>query len=79
MRGFQASSPDEIALVKIAEDIGITLEKRDQNSIVIKSILISIAILYIIGYCKTSINAQNVSYVTLHSESSIENLSINTF
>ena len=36
MRGFQASSPDEIALVKIAEDIGITLEKRDQNSIVIK-------------------------------------------
>ncbi|MBK9582209.1 MAG: VCBS repeat-containing protein [Saprospiraceae bacterium] len=43
-----------------------------------KSILISIAILYIIGYGKTSINAQNVSYVTLHSESSIENLSINT-
>lgn len=36
VRGFQASSPDEIALVKIAEDIGITLEKRDQNSIVIK-------------------------------------------
>jgi phospholipid-translocating ATPase len=28
-RSFQASSPDEIALVKIAESVGLRLEKRD--------------------------------------------------
>jgi len=28
-RSFQASSPDEIALVKLAEEIGIKMLKRD--------------------------------------------------
>ena len=28
-KSYQASSPDEIALVKIAESLGIQLEKRD--------------------------------------------------
>lgn len=28
-RSFQASSPDEIALVKIAESVGLKLERRD--------------------------------------------------
>ena len=28
---FQASSPDEIALVKFAEEIGMTLVQRDEN------------------------------------------------
>lgn len=30
-RSFQASSPDEIALVQIAEELGFILKKRDQN------------------------------------------------
>lgn len=34
-REYQASSPDEIALVKIAENLGVLLEGRDQNSITI--------------------------------------------
>jgi len=29
-KSYQASSPDEIALVKIAESIGMILQKRDQ-------------------------------------------------
>jgi phospholipid-translocating ATPase len=32
---FQASSPDEIALVKFACVLGLELEKRDQNNIVV--------------------------------------------
>ncbi|CAD8045734.1 unnamed protein product [Paramecium sonneborni] len=35
-RQYQASSPDEVALVKIAESLGISLLSRDQNSMVIK-------------------------------------------
>lgn len=37
VRGFQASSPDEIALVKIAESIRMKLLARDQNSITIEN------------------------------------------
>ena len=29
-KDFQASSPDEIALVKFAEEMGIKLERRDE-------------------------------------------------
>lgn len=36
-KSFQASSPDEIALVKIAESIDMKLLKRDQTSLVIKN------------------------------------------
>ncbi|KAM3127182.1 hypothetical protein pb186bvf_020701 [Paramecium bursaria] len=35
IKSYQASSPDEIALVKIAESLGIQLESRDQFSITI--------------------------------------------
>ncbi|CAD8137568.1 unnamed protein product [Paramecium pentaurelia] len=35
-RQYQASSPDEVALVKIAESLGITLKNRDQNSMIIE-------------------------------------------
>ncbi len=35
-KDFQASSPDEVALVKFAEQIGLALQERDQNSIVLK-------------------------------------------
>ncbi|CAD8047447.1 unnamed protein product [Paramecium sonneborni] len=35
-RQYQASSPDEVALVKIAESLGISLLSRDQNAMVIK-------------------------------------------
>ncbi|KAL4446594.1 hypothetical protein ABPG74_005532 [Tetrahymena malaccensis] len=34
---YQASSPDEVALVKIAEDLKMELVKRDQQKIVIKN------------------------------------------
>jgi phospholipid-translocating ATPase len=34
-RTFQASSPDEIALVKVCESFGIKLASRDQTSIVL--------------------------------------------
>jgi phospholipid-translocating ATPase len=34
-RTFQASSPDEIALVKIAESVGLRLERRDQLRILL--------------------------------------------
>jgi phospholipid-translocating ATPase len=36
-RELQASSPDEVALVKFVESIGYKLEKRDQNMIKIKN------------------------------------------
>lgn len=36
-RELQASSPDEVALVKFVETLGYTLEKRDQREIVIKN------------------------------------------
>ena len=36
-RELQASSPDEVALVKFAESLGYFLESRDQESIVIKN------------------------------------------
>lgn len=32
VREFQASSPDEIALVKIAESLGLRLQHRDEQS-----------------------------------------------
>lgn len=34
---FQASSPDEVALVRFADQMGIQLYERDQNRIVIKN------------------------------------------
>lgn len=34
---FQASSPDEVALVKFANEMGMKLIERDQNMIVIKN------------------------------------------
>lgn len=37
VRNFQASSPDEIALVKIAESLGLMLEERTLKEIVVKS------------------------------------------
>lgn len=36
VRNFQASSPDEIALVKIAESLGLMLEERTLKEIIIK-------------------------------------------
>lgn len=30
-KSFQASSPDEIALVKTAEDMGVILKHRDES------------------------------------------------
>ena len=36
-RELQASSPDEVALVKFVEDLGYFLEKRDQRKIIIKN------------------------------------------
>lgn len=33
---LQASSPDEIALVKFAEDLGFVLRLRDKNELVIE-------------------------------------------
>lgn len=30
---FQASSPDEVAIVKFAESLGIKLDQREQDSI----------------------------------------------
>ena len=35
-KDYQASSPDEIALVKFSEEIGICLVHRDQNSITLQ-------------------------------------------
>lgn len=35
-RSFQASSPDEVALVRFAEDVGYKLLSRDQSSIKIE-------------------------------------------
>lgn len=35
VKEYQASSPDEVALVKIAESLGIYLESRDHHSITI--------------------------------------------
>ena len=37
VREFQASSPDEIALVKFADSLGMNLIERDQNVIVIQN------------------------------------------
>jgi len=37
VREFQASSPDEIALVKFADGLGMKLIERDQNFIEIKN------------------------------------------
>ena len=37
-RTFQASSPDEVALVKFAEEVGYKLISRDQNSIIIEDV-----------------------------------------
>lgn len=37
IREFQASSPDEIALVKFADHLGMQLIDRDQNQITIKN------------------------------------------
>lgn len=37
-REFQASSPDEIALVKFAESLGMVLESREENSIRIRDL-----------------------------------------
>jgi len=34
---LQASSPDEVALVKFVEGLGYRLEKRDQKNITIKN------------------------------------------
>lgn len=36
-RDFQASSPDEVALVKFADSLGMNLMERDQQKIVIKN------------------------------------------
>lgn len=36
-RELQASSPDEVALVKFVEELGYKLEKRDQRLIQIKN------------------------------------------
>ena len=38
MREFQASSPDEIALVKFAESLGMELLERDERIIKIKDV-----------------------------------------
>ena len=38
-RELQASSPDEIALVKFADNLGMRLKSRDQNRIVITNVL----------------------------------------
>lgn len=35
IRDFQASSPDEVALVKFADQMGLKLLERDQHKIVI--------------------------------------------
>jgi magnesium-transporting ATPase (P-type) len=35
LRVLQASSPDEIALVKFAESLGFVMKERDINSLVI--------------------------------------------
>ena len=37
IREFQASSPDEIALVRFADSLSMNLIERDQNQIVIKN------------------------------------------
>jgi phospholipid-translocating ATPase len=37
VRDFQASSPDEVALVKFADSLGMMLLERDQQKIVIKN------------------------------------------
>ncbi len=37
VKSFQASSPDEIALVKIAESLGLILQERTLREIIIKN------------------------------------------
>ena len=37
IREFQASSPDEVALVKFADSLGMKLLDRDQQKIIIKN------------------------------------------
>ena len=37
IKEFQASSPDEVALVSFADSLGMQLVQRDQNQIVIKN------------------------------------------
>lgn len=37
IRDFQASSPDEVALVKFADSLGLKLLERDQQKIVIQN------------------------------------------
>lgn len=37
LRDFQASSPDEVALVKFADTLGMQLLERDQQQIVIQN------------------------------------------
>lgn len=37
LREFQASSPDEIALVKFADQLGLKLIERDQSKVVIQN------------------------------------------
>ena len=37
VRDFQASSPDEVALVKFADSLGMQLLERDQQKIVIQN------------------------------------------
>lgn len=37
IRDFQASSPDEVALVKFADSLGMKLIERDQQKITIKN------------------------------------------
>lgn len=39
IKEFQASSPDEVALVKFADNMGMQLIDRDQGRIVIKNII----------------------------------------
>ena len=38
-KSFQASSPDEIALVNFAESIGMHLVNRENNKIIIKNVI----------------------------------------
>jgi phospholipid-translocating ATPase len=39
LRTYQASSPDEITLVKMAESMGIVILERTQNTIKLKNAL----------------------------------------
>jgi magnesium-transporting ATPase (P-type) len=60
IREFQASSPDEVALVKFADSLGMKLLDRDQQKIIIKN---TSGVMEVIYFPYLNFNSRNIMFL----------------